>query len=165
MKLYEINDRIYELLNQEVIDPETGEILDVNGFDQLKELELARDVKIENTGLFIKNLDADIAALKEEEKRLAERRKVKENKLNWTKQFLGDFLKAEDVPKFETAKLKLSFRKSESVAVADENLIPDEFIKTEIVKNPMKAEIKKALKAGKEVPGAGLVVNMNLQVK
>ncbi len=165
MKLYEINDRIYELLNQELIDPETGEILDVNGFDQLKELELARDVKIENTGLFIKNLDADIAALKEEEKRLAERRKVKENKLNWTKQFLSDFLKSENVPKFETAKLKLSFRKSESVGITDESLIPEKYIKTEIITNPMKAEIKKALKAGREIPGAGLVVNMNLQVK
>lgn len=165
MKLYEINDRIYELLNQEIIDPETGEILDVNGFDQLKELELARDVKIENTGLFIKNLDADIAALKEEEKRLAERRKAKENKANYTKQFLSDFLKNEEVSKFETARCKLSFRKSESVAIDDESLIPDEYIKTETIKNPMKNDIKTALKAGKEVPGAGLVVNMNLQVK
>ncbi len=165
MKLYEINDRIYELLNQEIIDPETGEILDVNGFDQLKELELARDVKIENTGLFIKNLDADVAALKEEEKRLAERRKVKENKLNWTKRFLDEFLKSEGEMKFETALVKLSFRKSESVAIADESLIPDEFIKTEIIKNPIKNDIKKALKAGHEIPGAGLVVNMNLQVK
>lgn len=165
MKLYEINDKIYELLNQEVIDPETGEILDVNGFDQLKELELARDVKIENTGLFIKNLDAAVAALKEEEKRLAERRKAKENKLNWTKQFLSDFLKNEEVSKFETARCKLSFRKSESVTIEDETLIPDEFIKTETIKNPMKNDIKKALKAGKEVPGAGLVENQNLQVK
>lgn len=165
MKLYEINDRIYELLNQEVIDPETGEILDVNGFDQLKELELAREVKIENTGLFIKNLDADIAALKEEEKRLAERRKAKENKANYTKRFLSDFLKNEEVSKFETARCKLSFRKSESVTIEDETLIPDEFIKTETIKNPMKNDIKKALKAGKEVPGAGLIENMNLQVK
>ena len=52
MKLYEINEQIESLLSREIIDPETGEILDVNGFDQLKELELARDVKIENTGRF-----------------------------------------------------------------------------------------------------------------
>lgn len=165
MKLYEINDKIYELLNQEIIDPETGEILDVNGFDQLKELELAREVKIENTGLFIKNLDADVAALKEEEKRLAERRKAKENRLNSVKQFLNDFLQSEDVQKFETARVKMSFRKSESVGIADESLIPDKFVKTEIVKSPMKNDIKKALKAGKEVPGAWLVESQNLQVK
>ena len=165
MKLYEINDKIYELLNQEIMDPETGEILDINGFDQLKELEIERDTKIENTGLFIKNLDADVSALKEEEKRLAERRKVKENKLNWTKRFLDEFLKAEDVAKFETPKVKLSFRKSESVNVVDESLIPDEYINTKLVETPDKAALKKAIKAGFEVKGAELVVNMNLQVK
>lgn len=165
MKLYEINDRIYELLNQELIDPETGEILDVNAFDELKDLEVERDIKIENTGLFIKNLDAEITALKAEEKRLAERRKAKENKLNWTKRFLEEFLKVEGEMKFETARVKMSFRKSESVAIADENLIPDKYIKTEIIKNPIKNDIKKALKTGQEVPGAELIVNMNLQVK
>lgn len=165
MKLYEINDRIYELLNQEIIDPETGEIMDVNGFDQLKELELARDVKIENTGLFIKNLDADVAALKEEEKRLAERRKAKENKLNWTKRFLDEFLKSEGEMKFETARVKLSFRKSESVNIFEEMILPNEYVieKTEYI--PDKTAIKKAIKDGKSVEGAELIVNMNLQVK
>ena len=165
MKLYEINDKIYELLNQEIMDPETGEILDINGFDQLKELELAREVKIENTGLFIKNLDADVAALKEEEKRLAERRKVKENKLNWTKRFLDEFLKAEDVAKFETPKVKMSFRKSESVCINDEEMIPAEYFKFKMIKTPDKVTMKKHLKEGAEIAGAELVVNMNLQVK
>lgn len=165
MRLYEINDRIYELLNQELIDPETGEILDVNAFDELKDLEVERDIKIENTGLFIKNLDAEITALKAEEKRLAERRKAKENKYNWTKSFLNDFMVMEGLPKFETAKLKLSFRKSESVGITNEKLLPEKFVKTEIISNPMKAEIKKALKSGDDIPGAELVENQNLQVK
>lgn len=165
MNLYEINDQIYELLNQEIIDPETGEILDINGFDQLKALEVEREIKLENTGLFVKNLEAEIAAFKAEEKKLAERRKAKENKVLWVRNYLNDFMVMEGLPKFETPKLKLSFRKSESVGVTDESLIPDKYIKTEIITTPMKAEIKKALKAGQDVPGAGLVESQNLQVK
>jgi Siphovirus Gp157. len=165
MKLYEINDKIYELLNQEIMDPETGEILDINGFDQLKELEIERDTKIENTGLFIKNLEVDVSALKEEERRLAERRKVKENKLNWTKRFLDEFLKSEDVAKFETPKVKMSFRKSESVNIFETAILPDEYIheKTEYI--PDKTAIKKAIKSGAVVDGAELVESQNLQVK
>lgn len=165
MKLYEINDRIYELLNQELIDPETGEILDVNAFDELKDLEVERDIKIENTGLFIKNLDAEITALKAEEKRLAERRKAKENKLNWTKRFLDEFLKAEGEMKFETARVKLSFRKSESVNIFEEMILPNEYVREKTEYIPDKTAIKKAIKDGKSVEGAELIVNMNLQVK
>ena len=51
MRLYEINDQIYKLLNQEIVDPETGEIFDVNGFDQLKELETKREDKLEKYSL------------------------------------------------------------------------------------------------------------------
>ena len=165
MKLYEINDAIYKLLNQEIMDPETGEILDINGFDQLKELEVAREEKIENTALFIKNLDADVVALKEEEKKLAERRKAKENKLNWTKRFLDEFLKSEDVAKFETPKVKLSFRKSESVNIFEAGILPDEYVREKTEYVPDKTAIKKAIKSGTVVDGAELVVNMNLQVK
>lgn len=165
MKLYEINDQIYKLLNQEIVDPETGEIFDINGFDQLKELEAKREDKLENTALFIKNLEAEVEAFKTEEKNLSERRKTKENKLNWVWQFLSDFLISEDVNKFETARCRLSFRKSEVVEVDSIDLLPDELKKEKTTVSPDRAAIKKAIKAGTELKGARLIERQNLQVK
>lgn len=165
MKLYEINEQIYELLNKEVMDPETGEIFDINGFDQLKELEAKREDKLENTALFIKNLEAEVEAFKAEEKNLSKRRKTKENKLNWVRQFLSEFLASENVDKFETARCRLSFRKSESVEVDNVDLLPDELKKEEMTVTPDRTAIKKAIKAGIELKGARIVEKQNLQVK
>ena len=165
MRLYEINDQIYKLLNQEIVDPETGEIFDINGFDQLKELEAKREDKLENTALFIKNLEAEVEAFKTEEKNLSERRKTKENKLNWVRQFLSEFLVYENMNKFETTKCRLSFRKSESVEIDNVDLLPDELKKENTTVSPDRTAIKKAIKAGTELKGARLIERQNLQVK
>lgn len=69
------------------------------------------------------------------------------------------------IPKLETINGVLSLRKSESVSIEDEKLIPAEF--TTIVQDIKisKTDIKKAIKEGQEVPGATLIQNMSLQVK
>lgn len=165
MKLYEINQAIEELLNREVVDLETGEVLDVDSFEDLKRLELERDLKIEGIGLYLKNIESEVTALKAEEKKLADRRKVKENKFTSLKSFLSGYLSTEDLKKFETPKLKLSFIKSESTNVTDKSKLPKKFIKTDVITSPLKNDIKKALKAGEDVPGAELVESQNLQIK
>ena len=74
MKLYEI---VEELRNfQFEIDEETGEILNA---DELDKLELARDEKIENICLMIKNLKADATAYKAEKDSFAEKEKRAKN--------------------------------------------------------------------------------------
>jgi len=165
MRLYEINEAIYALLTKEVIDVDTGEIFDADGFDQLIELGVARDVKIENTGLFIKNLESDIDGLKLEEGKLAERRRVKQNKLNDVKQFLDDFLRSSDIKNFETAKIKMSFRKSERVVIDDEALLVAGYFTVKITETVDKTKIKRDLKSGIEIPGAELRTFQNLQIK
>ena len=82
--------------------------------------------------------------VKEEEKKLSDRRKVKENKAKGVKKFLSDYLQLEDLKKFETARIKLSFRKSESVniTVAAEKL-PAEYYKEKTEYTADKIEIKK----------------------
>ena len=63
-KLYEIMNEI-ENFDFE-IDEETGEILN---FDALDRLQVARDVKIENLCLWVKNLKSDAEAYKAEKER------------------------------------------------------------------------------------------------
>ncbi len=152
--IYEIDKQI-----EDCIDFETGEVLDE---EKLEQLQIARDVKIENIALFIKNLTADVKALKEEETNLSERRKTKENKIEQLKKYLTSVL---DSAPFESARAKISFRKSVAVNILDEAKIPSAYTKTETVVKIDKKAIGDALKFGELVEGAELVQNSNIQIK
>lgn len=162
MKLYEINSELENL-----IDTETGEIADVAFFEQLS---MERTAKIEGIALFIKNLDSDVTALKAEETALSERRRVAENTAARLRSFLTSMLT--DGEKFETPRVKLSWRKSKSVRV----LIPDsDFIEWAKAVNPSllsfkeptisKSAIKEVLESGGEITAATIVESNNLQIK
>lgn len=162
MKLYEINSELENL-----IDTETGEIADIAFFEQLS---MERTAKIEGIALFIKNLDSDVTALKAEETALSERRRVAENTAARLRAFLTSMLT--DGEKFETPRVKLSWRKSKSVRV----LIPEsDFIEWAKIVNPAllsfkeptisKSAISEVLESGGEIPAATIVESNNLQIK
>ena len=158
MTIYEIDK---EILN--CIDPETGEIIDI---DKLNELELERDAKIENVACWIKELKAEAEAIKAEKLALAERQKVAENKAESLKKWLAFALNGE---KFKTAKCSVSFRKSEVVGITDEGLSNlmkehDELL-TYKAPEPNKTKIKQALKDGLNVEGVQLVQNTSTIIK
>lgn len=165
MKLYEIaND--YLALMQAIDDEEIPEEAIA---DTLEAITGEIEVKADNIACLLKNIDADVKAIKEEEKRLAERRKAKEKAHERLKQYLSDVLQRTGINKIETARNNISFRKSESVEV-DESFVTwaleyrDDLIK---FGEPTadKTAIKKALKDGAEIVGAQLVVNQNIQIK
>ena len=158
MTIYEINEGILNC-----IDPETGEIIDI---DKLNELELERDAKIENVACWIKELKAEAEAIKTEKQTLAERQKVAENKAESLKKWLAYALQGE---KFKTAKCSVSFRKTESVEVTDEGLSNlmkehDELL-TYKAPEPNKKAIKDALKDGLSVQGVRLGCNTSVIIK
>lgn len=162
MKLYEINGELENL-----IDPETGEIADIEAFEQLS---MERENKLENIALWIKNLDSDAAAIRAEEKALADRRRIVESRADGLKNYLAVMLG--DGEKFETPRVKLSWRKSSAVAI----LIPEaDFVRYAQGKHDEllsyseptinKKAITDAIKAGEEIIGAALVEHQNLQIK
>lgn len=157
MTLFEINKAIMDFEFE--IDEETGEILNPN---ELDELELARDEKIEGVGLWIKNLLAEAEAVKHEKDAMAERQKRLEKKAESLKRYLTYALNGE---KFSTPKVAMTFRKSESVVIPDEAIIPNEYCNISVVRKPDKTVIKKALKDGKDVMGAELITKQNIQIK
>lgn len=110
MKIYEIDMEIERVLND--VDPETGEVL----FDPklIEALQMERDEKVENLALAVKNLRAEVEAFKNEEKALAERRKVAENQAERAKKYLEYVLGGE---KFKTTKVSVSYTTSKSVEV------------------------------------------------
>lgn len=141
MSIYDIDKSIVALM-----DMETGEITDEEAFDAL---QMAREQKIEGIGLYIKDLTAEAKAIKDEEAALAARRKSAEAKVERLKNLLDYALQG---GKFATPRLKVSYRKSQTVEVADgfvawadENR-PDLLTYTQ--PKPSKSAIKDALKAG-----------------
>lgn len=157
MTLFDIDKAIADFEFE--VDEETGEILNPNA---LEELEMAREQKIENVGLYIKNLEAEADAVENQEKIFADRKKRIRKKIEGLKSFLGYAL---DGQKFKTDKVEMSFRKSESVHITDEYLIPDEYKLFTVVKKPDKKVLKDALKKGKEIMGVELIEKQNIQIK
>ena len=153
MNLYEIEN---EILN--CVDMETGEIIDM---EALEDLQMERDQKIEGIGCWIKNLLADAKALKEEKDNLAARQKAAENKAASLKVYLSSYLNGE---KFKTAKVAISYRKSDSVDIAEGAVIPEEYLKYS-EPTPDKIGLKAALKSGEKIQGISLVTSNNIQIK
>lgn len=163
MKLFDIDEKLaacVKLDESRVVDTESGEIIDL---EAIAALEMERDKKIENLGCWYKNLLADAEALKAQKNAFAEREKVAKAKAESLKGFLGRYLNGK---KFETAKVAMSFRKSEAVEFDAKCIgdVPEEFLK---FKDPEldKVAVKKAIKAGETVPGCELVARQNLQIK
>lgn len=156
MTLYELDKAIADF---ELIVNEDGEVLNI---DELDELNLAREQKIEGISLWIKNLEAEKEAVKHEKDNFADREKRLGKKIDSLKGYLTYAL---DGQKFSTPKVAVSFRKSESVHITDEYLIPDEYKLFTVVKKPDKKTIKDALKNGKEIMGCELLEKNNINIK
>lgn len=154
MNLYEIDQAILAC-----IDPETGELIDEAA---LVSLQMERADKIRNVALWVKNLNASVVALKAERDAFDERLKAAQKKADALKQYLANALGGE---KFTADECVVSFRRSASVCVFDEQALPAAYITEKITRSPDKAAIKAAIKSGAEVPGAALVDNLNVQIK
>ena len=161
MNLYEIDSAIMSL-----VDPETGELLDYEAFEQL---QLERDKKIEGVALWYKDLMAEAKAQKEEADALLARKKATEAKAERLKGYLDMALCGE---KFETPRCVVSFRKTTSVEVED----PDGFIRwaeqngyEDCIrrKDPevSKSGVAALIKSGAMVPYARLTTGRSVGVK
>lgn len=158
MKLYEIDDRLESL-----VDQETGEILDVDAFDSLS---MEREKKIEGVALYIKNLAVLVADIKEEEDNLAARRKTAEKQIDGLKRFLSHALQGQ---KFQSARAVVKFKTSKS-CVPDKGFVEwaqkngrDDLLIYDKPKESRNA-IKSALEAGEKIP-AKIVEKIGVVVK
>ena len=162
--LYEIDAAILA-----AVDQETGEILDT---EKLDALQMEREAKLEGVALWVKDLKAEAAAVKEEADKLTARKKALENKIESIKAWL---LMALDGEKLNTPRCKVYQTHSQRVAIVgdEKDLIawlernaenPQDYIR---YKEPelRKDEIKKALKDGKEIEYAKLEETESVVIK
>lgn len=167
MTLYEIEAEILALLENgftaSCID-EDGVVDEEKAQEYLERLPIERDKKLESYGLVIKNYEAEIEAIKQEQARLTARRQAKEKQVERLKTAITNSMVLFNQPKFETAKVLFSFRKTSSVEV-DMNSLAKEFIKEKVEYTADKAAIKNAIKQGEVVEGARIVERQALQVR
>ena len=164
MNLYEINQAIENFEFE--VDEETGEVKNIEELDQL---ELDREEKIENIACYIKNLRAFAGDIKAEEVALKERREAIEKKAERLKEYLSQALNGE---KFNTARIAISWRQSTSVEITDKGKLLDWISRTGndgclSFKEPTiaKSVVSDLIKSGVDVPGAEIKTSKNIQLK
>lgn len=140
--LYVINNDYLDAIDVAMLYAEENDgVIDDALANELEAIGMTRDDKINNTGMFIKNKEHLINALKKEEGLLKERRAKHEKRVEQLKNFLWVVLQGD---KFESEKCRIRHRKSEQTIITDEDDVPDNFITIE--QKPVKKVDKKAIK-------------------
>lgn len=160
--LFGITEELLQIFENIEIDEETGELLNL---EQLEQIQGEFDDKASNIALYIQELQAQAEAIKNKSESLKERQKSTTNKAERLKAYLSEMMNRAGKTKVETDDVRISFRKSESVDILDQSLIPEGYLNEKITVAPNKTEIKKAIKNGQDIAGAILIENQNLQIK
>ena len=166
MKLYEITTQyqnIYALLQ----DPEFAENEDI--LTALDQIEDAFENKAQQTIFMMKNIEAEIAPIDTEIKRLQAMKKAHQNNIDRIKNRLRENMKAVGKSKLNCGLFSLSYRLQEANAVElDEteflaNNLDEDLVTVKVT--PNKTEIKRRLKNGEEIIGARLVDSEVLTIR
>ena len=169
MTLYDIDAQIAALDgaadDDMLIDAETGELLSVA--QALDALRMEREAKLENVACWVKNLSAEADAIREEENRLAKRRKAAETKAANLKAWLLAAMTREDgtTDKLKTGRVMVSVKRNPPSTVVDDELLPSTYKVAKITYQANKELIKRELLAGGEVPGAHLEYGRSVVIK
>lgn len=161
-KLYELTEmyqNIWDLIGDEEVDLDDMELA-------LSSIEDNIESKAENTAKLIKGIDGDINILKEEESRLAKKRKALENKQKNIKQYLEMQLRTMEIDKIKTPLFTVALQNNPpSVRFIDEDLIPGKYKESIVTIKIPKKQILDDIKAGMEVPGTEFVQTKSLRIR
>jgi len=168
--LYEISD-MYRTLLYAI---ETGDIDDPQAIDDtLEGIQEEFDQKCESIACIFKSLSAEADALETEAKSLLERAVFKRRACDRMKAYVASNMKSIGQDVLETPKCRLSFRKSESLNILDDNALFNSLRDADLGNLAEKVEsikydksgIKKAIKSGIVLNGAEIETKSNLQIR
>ena len=160
MKLYEIAPALRFALDDIEVDPETGEILNA---DALHAVEAQAAEKVEATALYLRELDAEAKAAKEEADRMLARVKSMQKRSDYLKAMLLEALHA--TGKVKTGRVTVSIRTTQAVAVDEGTNLPEAYTTVKTTVSPNKVAIKQALLDGVEVPGCELIERESVSIR
>jgi hypothetical protein len=151
------NYKVFETF--EDLDPQMRE-------DTLSSLRDSIEVKAENIAYVIRSKDLEIDAVDVEIKRLSERKKAMQNARDRLKSYLEEQLTLAGMDKVKTPTLTVSLQNNPpSVQIADENLVPDEFVTIETIRKIDKKSLLQRLKDGEVIDGISIHQGRSLRIR
>ena len=158
-ELTEMYKNIWDLVGDDEIDLDTLE-------KALSQVEDNIETKAESMAKLVKGIDGDVVALKEEENRLAKRRKALENKQTNIKLYLENQLRVMEIDKVKTPLFTVALQNNPpSVNILDEDLIPEQYKKTVTTTSIVKKDLLDALKEGQVIEGAEIKQGKSLRIR
>lgn len=156
--LYEINSELQAVLNT----LEDAEEVTEETYFLISDLQEEFDDKIEGIVFFLRQKEAELAAVVKEIERFKGYKGKIEKTIDRLKNLLTVFLSGKN---FDTDSVHIGWRKGTSVGILDEAQIPSKFMRVTESKTPDKRLIKEALESGETVAGAVLIESNNIQVR
>lgn len=167
MTLYELTDEVNAL--RRLVDEE--ELPDGWWEDTLESLTGEINEKADNIGCLLKEIAYECDALRAEKARIEDRIGRKEKRYQSLKEYLSRELMKAQINKVETPRNVITFRRSESLNIDNEDRFilwaqkeRDDLLKFSLPKID-KMAVKKALKNGESINGAAIEEKYNIQIK
>lgn len=158
MKLYELSNEYLEVLDL-LSEEENVELNDL-----LLKIDEEIELKAENIGKVLKSLEGNVAALKDEEKRLSNRRRGIENNIKNLKSYLENEMIAVGKKKFKTDLFSFGIQKNPpSLDISSEDNIPEEYY--ELTRSLIRRDLLKDMKEGLVVDGVSLKQSESLRIR
>ena len=156
---------LYDLSNnwQQVYNMDLDEDTWLDTLDAINE-----DVKdkAENSGRLIRSWESDAKALKSEEERLAKKRKAIENRIKSLKGYLQDNMERMGEKKIKTDLFSFNIQNNPAgTNIFDEQLVPNKYYETEVVKKFDKRAMLDDLKSGQVIAGVELKQSQSLRIR
>lgn len=163
MKLYEITNELESILSSVTEDGEISQ----ESIDALEGLQGEFEEKAVSVASYIKNLEAEEAAIKQAMDDMKKRRDSLKSKAESLTEYLHSSMGRLGINEIKSSpyfKIKLKTCPV-SVDVFDELAIPDEYMREKIVVTVDKIKLKEVLSEGVEVPGVCLQRKTKLEIK
>jgi hypothetical protein len=133
--------------------------------ERISEYLGAEASKVDRVGAVLASLDSVAESAKREIERLRARQQAAEKTAARLEGYVLHVLRARDGRPLKGHTVTFSVRHSEALIIDDPNAVPDRWKRTTVTIDIPKDPIKKAIKAGENVPGAHVEQRENLQRK
>lgn len=164
--MQDIQSEISNLLGAvEDMDPEVFEANMPALESYANELASQEASKVDGIAYAMRKAQADIDFLKSEEGRIHSRRIAREKAMDRFREYMTKVFLDHGLQKVKGTTSTAFIRQTEAVIVSDAQALPEELVTMKVEYAPDKAAIKAAIKGGRDVPGAELRTNHNINFR
>jgi hypothetical protein len=164
MNLYELSTEFAEI--KSILDECDGDVTEVDAkwLARIEQNSLSLQQKFEGCCMVVREWKAEAKALEEEEKRISDRRKAVQNRVDRFYAYMQACMEAGGINKIKTPLFSVALQNNPpAVLVENEDQIPPEYMEQTV--KICTSKIKQDLKAGVDVPGAKLVNGQHVRIR